>query len=355
MEEIKLMLNENPKPKVDSKELGFGKIFTDNMFVMNYDVGKGWFDPRIVPFGPFQISPASLVLHYAPEIFEGMKAYRTDEGKVQFFRPTENIKRMNISAERMCLPQIDEAFFMKALTTLVDIEQDWVPSAPYTSLYIRPFMFANDEMLGVHTPHQCVFAIILSPVGSYFKEGINPVKMMIEKEDVRASKGGTGFVKCGGNYAASLRAGERAASKGYAQVLWLDAAERKYIEEGGGMNVMFKIDGTVVTPMLNDSILPGITRKSILTILDSWNFPVEERLISVDEVREAAKNGKLEECWCCGTAAVVSPIGELSFDDENFIINDNKTGELTMKLYDALTDIQWGKAPDNFGWIVPLK
>jgi branched-chain amino acid aminotransferase len=262
---------------------------------------------------------------------------------------------MNISAERMCLPQIDEAFFMKALTTLVDIEQDWVPSAPYTSLYIRPFMFANDEMLGVHTPHQCVFAIILSPVGSYFKEGINPVKMMIEKEDVRASKGGTGFVKCGGNYAASLRAGERAASKGYAQVLWLDAAERKYIEEGGGMNVMFKIDGTVVTPMLNDSILPGITRKSILTILDSWNFPVEERLISVDEVREAAKNGKLEECWCCGTAAVVSPIGELSFGDENFIINDNKTGELTMKLYDALTDIQWGKAPDNFGWIVPLK
>ena len=214
-----------------------------------------------------------------------MKAYRTEEGNVQLFRPIENIKRMNISAERMCLPKIDEDFFLKALKTLIEIEQDWVPSAPYTSLYIRPFMFANDAMLGVHTPHECVFAIILSPVGSYFKEGINPVKMMIEKDDVRASKGGTGFAKCGGNYAASLRAGERAASKGYAQVLWLDAEERKYIEEGGGMNVMFKIAGTVVTPELNGSILPGITRKSILEILKSWNYPLEERKISVDEVR----------------------------------------------------------------------
>lgn len=355
MEKIKLMLNENPKPKVDEKELGFGKVFTDNMFVMNYDVKKGWHDPRIIPFGPFEISPASIVLHYAPEIFEGMKAYRTEEGNVQLFRPIENIKRMNISAERMCLPKIDEDFFLKALKTLIEIEQDWVPSAPYTSLYIRPFMFANDAMLGVHTPHECVFAIILSPVGSYFKEGINPVKMMIEKDDVRASKGGTGFAKCGGNYAASLRAGERAASKGYAQVLWLDAEERKYIEEGGGMNVMFKIAGTVVTPELNGSILPGITRKSILEILKSWNYPLEERKISVDEVREAAQNGILEECWCCGTAAVVSPIGELTFGEENFVINDNKTGELTMKIYNALTDIQWGKAPDTFGWIETLK
>ncbi len=351
MEKIKLMLNENPKPKVDEKELGFGKVFTDNMFVMNYDVKKGWHDPRIIPFGPFEISPASIVLHYAPEIFEGMKAYRTEEGNVQLFRPIENIKRMNISAERMCLPKIDEDFFLKALKTLIEIEQDWVPSAPYTSLYIRPFMFANDAMLGVHTPHECVFAIILSRVGSYFKEGINPVKMMIEKDDVRASKGGTGFAKCGGNYAASLRAGERAASKGYAQVLWLDGIEKKYIEEVGTMNVFFVIGDEIVTPALTGSILPGITRKSSIELLKSWGYKVNERRITIDEVYEAHAKGMLKEVFGTGTAAVISPVGELNRDGEIIKINNGVIGPVSQRLYDTITGIQYGRIPDKFGWI----
>ena len=354
MEKIRIEKNANPKPKCDVSNVGFGKVFTDHMFLMDYNSEKGWYDPRIVHFAPFSISPASVVFHYAPEIFEGMKAYRTSEGKIQLFRPEENIKRMNISAERMCLPQIDEEFFMEALMKLVEVEQDWVPKEPFTSLYIRPFLFASDEQLGIHTPHNCVFCIIMCPVGSYFKEGINPVKMLIETNDVRAVRGGTGFAKCGGNYAGSLRAGEKAASLGYAQVLWLDAIEKKYIEEGGGMNVMFKIDGKVVTPALSGSVLAGITRKSLIEILKSWNVPVEERQISVDELKAAMKAGKLEECWCCGTAAVLSPIGELAYGDEKFIINDYKTGPMAKKLYDTLTGIQWGSAEDKFGWTKPV-
>ena len=354
MEKIRVVLSENLKPKGDMKNLGFGKIFTDHMFLMDYDRAKGWYDPRIVPFAPFQISPASVVLHYAQEIFEGMKAYRTSEGHIQLFRPTENIKRMNISAERMCLPELDEELFLEALKKLVTVEQDWVPSEPFTSLYIRPFMFASDEVMGIHTPQNCIFAIILSPVGSYFKEGVNPVKMYIEQEDVRAVRGGTGYAKCGGNYAGSLRAGEKAASKGYAQVLWLDAIEKKYIEEGGGMNVMFKIDGKVVTPALSSSVLAGITRKSLIEILKSWDVPVEERQISVDELKDAMVAGKLEECWCCGTAAVLSPIGELAYGEEKFIINDFKTGPLAKRLYDELTGIQWGLKEDSFHWTTPV-
>ncbi|MEG1641913.1 MAG: branched-chain amino acid aminotransferase [Synergistaceae bacterium] len=350
MTEIKVVRNENPKPKGNMKNLGFGKVFTDHMFVMDYEKGKGWHDPRIVPFGPFEISPASVVLNYAPEIFEGMKAYRTADGKIQLFRPTENIKRMNISAERMCLPQLDEKLFLEALEKLVEIEKDWVPTEPFTSLYIRPILFANDEQLGIHTPHTCVFTIIMSPVGSYFKEGINPVKMMIEREDVRAVRGGTGYAKCGGNYAGSLRAGEKAAELGFAQVLWLDAIEKKYVEEGGGMNVMFKIDGKVVTPELSGSVLAGITRKSLIEILKEWNVPVEERKVSVEEIMEAVKNGTMEECWCCGTAAVLSPIGLLAFGEETFTINNFETGPMAKKLYDELTGIQWGAKEDKRNW-----
>ena len=354
MTDIRVVRNENPKPKGDMKNLGFGKVFTDHIFVMDYEKGKGWYDPRIVPFAPFQISPASVVLNYAPEIFEGMKAYRTAEGKIQFFRPEENIKRMNKSADRMCLPNVPEDIFLEALEKLVELEQDWVPSEPYTSLYIRPVLFANDEQLGIHTPHTCVFTIVLSPVGSYFKEGINPVKMLVEPEDVRAVRGGTGFAKCGGNYAGSLRAGEKAAELGYSQVLWLDAIERKYVEEGGGMNVMFKINGTVVTPELNGSILPGITRKSLLEILKDWGVPVEERKVSIAEIREAVENGTMEESWCCGTAAVLSPIGLLAFGEEKFEINNFETGPMAKKLYEELTGIQWGTKPDKFGWVHPL-
>ena len=348
--EIKVTKTTHPAEKPDSSTLGFGKVFTDHMFIMDYSEEEGWHDARIVPFGPIALHPASTVLHYGVEIFEGLKAYRRADGKVQLFRPIENIRRMNRSAERLCLPQIPEEDAMQALTTFVTMEQDWTPSAPGTSLYIRPFMFGNDETLGVHAVKHATFVIILSPVGSYYKEGINPVGIMIEDVDVRAVRGGTGEAKCGGNYAAANRAGDKAIEKGYSQVLWLDGVERKYVEEGGGMNVMFKIAGKVVTPMLTGSILRGVTRKSCIELLKSWGVPVEERLLSVDELFEAAKNGTLEEAWCVGTAAVISPIGELAWNDDKYVVNHNQIGELSQKLYDELTGIQWGTKPDPFNW-----
>ena len=352
--EIKITKTTNPKVKPDSSILGFGKYFTDHMFIMDYSADKGWHDAKIVPFGNLEIHPASTVLHYGSEIFEGLKAYRTKDGSVQLFRPLENIRRMNRSAERMCLPEIPEDIALEALTTFIKLEQDWVPSAPGTSLYIRPYMFGNDETLGVHAVHNAKFVIITSPVGSYYKEGINPVKIMIESEDVRAVRGGTGEAKCGGNYAASNRAGERAAQKGYSQVLWLDGVERKYIEEVGAMNVMFKINGEIVTPKLAGSILPGITRKSIIELLTKEGYKVSERLISIGELAEALKNGTLEEAWGCGTAAVVSPIGELCYQDVKYVINDGKIGEVTQHLYDTLTGIQWGNKEDIFNWVYKI-
>jgi branched-chain amino acid aminotransferase len=348
--EIRFEKTTAPKQKPDSSTLGFGKFFTDHMFMMDYSAEEGWHDARIIPFGPLAIHPACTALHYGSEIFEGLKAYRRADGKVQMFRPMENIRRMNNSAERLCLPQIPEDLALEVLTTFVKTEQEWTPSAKGTSLYLRPFMFGNDETLGVHAVHHATFVIIASPVGSYYKEGINPVKIMIEDEDVRAVRGGTGYAKCGGNYAASNRAGERAEKKGYSQVLWLDGVERKYIEEVGAMNVMFKIDGKIVTPMLSGSILPGITRKSCIEVLKKEGFEVEERLLSIDELDAALKSGKLEEAWGCGTAAVVSPIGELCYKDTKYIINEGKIGTVTQKLYDTLTGIQWGAIEDSFGW-----
>ncbi len=342
------------KVKPDPSTLGFGKIFTDHMFIMNYTAGKGWHDARIVPFENISLHPASTVLHYGAEIFEGLKAYRRPDGNVQLFRPMENIRRMNLSAERMCLPVIDEDDAMQILKTFVKTEEDWTPNAFGTSLYLRPFMFGNDESLGVHTVQNAVFMIIASPVGSYYKEGINPVKIMIESDDVRAVRGGTGEAKCGGNYAASSRAGEKAEKLGYSQVLWLDGVERRYIEEVGAMNVMFKIAGEVVTPKLTGSILPGITRKSCIEVLKSKGYPVSERLISVDELKEAMANGTLEEAWGCGTAAVISPIGELSYNGNVFTVNGGKIGDVTKELYDTMTSIQWGTAEDTFGWTVTV-
>ncbi len=343
-----------PKEKPEASTLGFGQYFSDHMFMMDYSREEGWHDARIVPFAPIALHPASTVLHYGSEIFEGLKAYRRADGKVQMFRPIENIRRMNRSADRMCLPQIPEDMAMEALTTFVKMEEDWTPSAPGTSLYLRPFMYGNDETLGVHAVHNATYVIIASPVGSYYKEGINPVKIMIESEDVRAVRGGTGEAKCGGNYAASNRAGERAEQKGYSQVLWLDGVHRKYIEEVGAMNVMFKIAGEVVTPALSGSILPGITRKSCIEVLKSKGYKVTERLISIDELAAAMADGTLEEAWGCGTAAVVSPIGELCYQDVKYPVNEGKIGETTQMLYDTLTGIQWGKVEDTFGWTVEL-
>ena len=344
-----------PKEKPDSSTLGFGKIFTDHMFMMDYNSEKGWYNARIIPFAPIAIHPASTVLHYGAEIFEGLKAYRRADGTVQLFRPMENIRRMNNSAERLCLPQIPEEDALEVLTAFVQCEQDWTPSAPGTSLYLRPFLYGNDETLGVHAVHNATFVIIASPVGSYYKEGINPVKIMIEDQDVRAVRGGTGYAKCGGNYAASDRAGKRAEEQGYSQVLWLDGVERKYIEEVGAMNVMFKIGGEIVTPMLTGSILPGITRKSCIEVLKNEGYTVHERLLSIDELKEAMENGTLEEAWGCGTAAVVSPIGELFYQGVHYPVNNGQIGEVTQHLYDTLTGIQWGRVEDTYGWTMPLK
>ena len=348
--EIKFTKAQVLKEKPDSSTLGFGKIFTDHMFMMDWNDEKGWYNARIVPFQNLSIHPASTVLHYGSEIFEGLKAYRRKDGKVQLFRPIENIRRMNNSAERLCLPQIPEDMAMEILTKFVETEQDWTPNAEGTSLYLRPYMFGNDESLGVHAVHNATYVIIASPVGSYYKEGINPVKIMIEDEDVRAVRGGTGYAKCGGNYAASNRAGQRAEQKGYSQVLWLDGVERKYIEEVGAMNVMFKIGDEIVTPMLSGSILPGITRKSCIEVLKDKGFKVSERLLSIDELDEALKNGDLKEAWGCGTAAVVSPIGELCYKDVKYPINNGEIGEVTQMLYDTLTGIQWGEIEDTYGW-----
>ena len=340
------------KPAPD--QLGFGHYFTDHMFLMNYTAGRGWHDPRIVPYGPISLEPCAMVFHYAQEVFEGMKAYRNPEGGVQLFRPMDNLRRMNDSCDRMCIPRIPEAETLEFLKELIRLEADWVPSAEGTSLYIRPFIIATDPHLGVHASKTYLFCIILSPVGSYYPEGINPVRIYVENEDVRAVRGGTGFTKCGGNYAASIRAGERAEAAGYTQVLWLDGVERKYIEEVGSMNVLFKIDGKIVTPQLNGSVLPGITRRSCLELLRDWGYTVEERLLSAEELFTAAENGKLEEAWGSGTAAVISPIGEMGWGEHHVTINNGEIGQLTHRLYDTLTGIQWGREPDPYGWTVKL-
>ena len=348
---ISITKTTTPSTMPPEDKLGFGKVFTDHMLIVDWTESEGWKDARIVPFGRISLHPASTVLHYGAEIFEGLKAYRRADGGVQLFRPMENIKRMNRSAERMSLPEMDEQDMLELLTTFVKLEEKWVPKSFGTSMYLRPFMFGDDEALGVHAVKRATFMIIASPSGSYYKEGINPVSIMIESEDVRTVRGGTGYAKCGGNYAASTRAGERAAKKGYSQVLWLDGVERKYIEEVGAMNVMFKINGEIVTPELTGSILPGITRKSCIEVLKSLGYKVTERLLSVDELVDAMKSGALEEAWGCGTAAVVSPIGKLAYGDDEYVIGSGKIGEVTQKLYDILTGIQWGKVDDTFNWV----
>ncbi len=351
--EIKITKTTNPSPIV-TENLGFGKHFTDHMFIADYSRAEGWKNARIVPFGNLSMHPAATVFHYGAEIFEGLKAYRRADGKVQLFRPIENVRRMNNSAERLRLPQMPEEDMLQAITELVKVEEAWVPHKDGESLYIRPFLFGNDEHLGVHSIQNATFVIIASPSGSYYPEGINPVKIMIEKDDVRAVRGGTGYAKCGGNYAAANRAGENAEKKGFTQVLWLDGVERKYIEEVGAMNVMFKINGEIVTPALTGSILPGITRKSCIEVLKDKGYKVSERLLSIDELTEAMKNGTLEEAWGCGTAAVVSPIGKLFYDDKEYIVNNNEIGAVTQELYDTLTGIQWGKIEDPYGWTLEI-
>ncbi len=295
-----------------------------------------------------------MVLHYGQEIFEGMKAYPCD-GKILLFRPEMNARRMNSSADRLCMAQIPEELFIEGVSELVKLDRDWIPTEEGTSLYIRPFMISTQNGLGVHASKSYKFIVILSPVGAYYPEGLNPVKIYVEDEYVRAVKGGTGFTKCGGNYAASIIAQSKAADKGYTQVLWLDGVERKYIEEVGTMNVMFKIDGEVVTPKLEGSVLPGVTRDSCLKLLGELGIPASERKISVEELIEAYRAGKLEEAFGTGTAAVISPIGELYYEGERMVIGGGKIGPVSQKLYDTLTGIQWGKLPDTLGWVREVK
>lgn len=348
---IRVEKTQNPKKKpAKGDKLGFGHIFTDHMFIMNYDEGQGWHDARIVPFQNITLSPAAMVFHYGQTMFEGLKAYKGDNGEVYLFRPDMNAKRANNSNKRLCIPSIPEEDFVQAVKAVVDIDRDWIPDEPGTSLYIRPFVISTDDHLGVAPSKSYLFMVILSPSGAYYESGLAPVGIWIEDDYVRAVRGGIGYAKTGGNYAASLAAQVKAHDDGYSQVLWLDGVERKYIEEVGAMNIVFKIAGKVVTPMLNGSILPGITRDSVLTLCRDWGYEVEERKISVDELIEAAHNGTLEEVFGTGTAAVVSPVGKLRYKDEVFEIGGGKIGELTQKLYDELTGIQWGKRPDTRGW-----
>ena len=356
MLDIRIEKTTTPKalPAQDNP-LTFGTIFTDHMFVMNYQKGKGWFDPRVVPYQPISLEPSAMVFHYGQEMFEGLKAYRADDGRALLFRPDMNAKRTNNTNKRLCIPEIPVEDFIQAVQAVVKVDEAWIPNKPGTSLYIRPFIIATDPFLGVRPSDTYMFIIILSPVGAYYPEGLNPVKIWIEDDYVRAVKGGIGEAKTGGNYVASMAAQLKAHDEGYSQVLWLDGVERKYIEEVGAMNIFFKINGKVLTPMLNGSILPGITRNSVIALCKEWGYEVEERRISVDELYEASVNGTLEEVWGTGTAAVISPVGHLRFQDTVMQIKDGGIGELSQKLYDTVTGIQLGKIEDTRGWVVEVK
>lgn len=344
----------NPEEKPQMENLPFGKYFSDHMFMMNYDEGKGWHDPRIVPYAPLELDPSAMVFHYAQEVFEGLKAYKDKQGHVRLFRPDKNFARLNVSNERLAIPQIDEELCLEGLKQLVELDRDWIPEQAGASLYIRPFIIATDPYLGVRPSESYLFLIICSPSGLYYPEGLAPVKIYVEDSYVRAVRGGTGFTKTGGNYAGSIRAQVIAHEKGYSQVLWLDGVEQKYIEEVGSMNIFFKIDGEVVTPALNGSILSGITRMSTIELLKKWGIPVSEKRISIQEVADAYDAGKLEECFGTGTAAIISPVGELRWEDKVMHINNNQIGEVTQRIFNAITDIQTGDAEDEMNWVVKV-
>ena len=354
--EIKITKTTTPKAKpADESKLGFGKTFTDHMFMMEYDEGQGWHDARIVPFGEISLSPAAMVFHYGQEVFEGLKAYRTADDKIQLFRPDRNFARLNSSNERLCIPAVDEEFCIEALKELIKVEKDWVPHAEGTSLYIRPFIFAADPFLGVHPAKKLYYMVILAPSGAYYPGGLAPVKIYVENNYVRAVRGGMGYTKTGGNYAASLKAQDEAEKQNYSQVLWLDGIHHKYIEEVGAMNVFFVFDDEIVTPELDGATLPGVTRASCIELLRSKGYKVSERLLSIDEVVEKYNQGKFKEMFGSGTAAVISPVGELKYGDTIMKINNGEIGEVSQMLYDTLTGIQWGKVEDTFGWTVPVE
>ncbi|MDA1476811.1 branched-chain amino acid aminotransferase [Bacillus changyiensis] len=351
---ISVQLSTTKKQKPQTDQLEFGRIFTDHMFIMDYSVERGWHDPKIVPYQPIEMDPAAMVYHYGQSVFEGLKAYLSKEGKVLLFRPGKNIERLNQSNNRLCIPQVDPDTVLEGLKTLIQIDKEWIPTTEGTSLYIRPFIISTEPFLGVAPSKMYKLLIILSPVGSYYKEGIHPVKIAVESEFVRAVAGGTGTAKTAGNYAASLKAQEVAENLGFSQVLWLDGVERKYIEEVGSMNIFFKINGEIVTPALNGSILEGITRNSVIYLLRQWGYSVIEKKISIEELFEAYKAGQLEEAFGTGTAAVISPIGELMWKEHHLVINNGQTGKIAKQLYETITGIQKGAIQDSFDWTVEV-
>ena len=352
---ISLTRTDHLKPKPRDEELGFGRIFTDHMFLMDGTADQGWHNPRIVPYGPLTLEPSAAVLHYSQEIFEGLKAYRSPRDTILLFRPDMNAARLNRSVARLCMPAVDEEMFLTAIKTLVAVERDWVPRAPGTSLYIRPAMIATEAFLGVRPAKTYLFFIILSPVGAYYAEGFNPVKILVEDHYVRSVKGGTGAAKTGGNYAASLAAGEKAHEQGCAQVLWLDGVERKYIEEVGSMNIAFVLDDELVTPPLTGTILEGVTRDTVLQLAKDWGIRVAERPITIAEVFDAARNGRLREAFGMGTAAVISPVSELSYQSQRVTISNGQVGPLAQRLFDEISAIQRGLKPDPHGWMVEVE
>jgi branched-chain amino acid aminotransferase len=344
----------SPKQKPNPDTLEFGTVFTDHMFIMNYTEGKGWHDGRIVPYAPITLDPAAAVLHYAQEMFEGLKAYKTREGKILLFRPDMNAKRTTRTNDRICIPALDEELFVEAIKAVVSVDAEWVPEKEGTSLYVRPFIIASEPFLGVRAAREYLFMVILSPVGAYYKGGLAPTKIFVEDEYVRAAAGGTGYSKIGGNYVAGLKSQEKAHDKGYSQVLWLDGMEKKYVEEIGTSNAFFVIDGEVITAPLEGTILPGITRDSVIHLLKDWGVKVTEKRITIEDIYKAYDEGTLNEVFASGTAAVISPVGELRWLDRTIIINGSKIGELSRKLYDELSGIQLGNVKDKFGWTVEV-
>lgn len=342
------------KAKPDENALGFGVHFTDHMLVMSYREGEGWQEPVIKKYGDFSLDPAAMSLHYGQAIFEGLKAYRNKNDEIFLFRPADNLRRLNDSATRMCMPNIPVEEVLAAMEKLLDIERDWVPSVTGSSLYIRPTMIATEAALGVRPAKEYLFYVILSPVGAYYPEGFNPVKIYVTNNYVRAVKGGVGNVKTAGNYAASIMAALEAQEKGYTQVLWLDAIERKYVEEIGTSNIFFMINDELVTPALSGSILPGITRDSVIKLAGAWDIKVTERPVSIDEVIAALEDGSLQEIFASGTAAVISPVGALNYKGTEYPVNSEKTGPLAQRLFDELQGIQFGDRQDQFGWRITL-
>ena len=353
-EPIRIMKVATSRPKPKDSELGFGQIFTDHMFVANFQEEKGWYDPRVEPYAPLPLDPAAAVLHYAQAVFDGLKAFRGMDGKIRLFRPQKHVERLNNSARRMCIPPLDPELALQSIVTVVQTDGEWVPRMLGTSLYIRPTIIASEAFLGVRPARSYVYFVILSPVGAYYPEGMAPVKIRVEERYVRAVEGGLGGAKTGANYAASLMAGEEAKHQGFTQVLWLDGVHRRYIDEVGTMNIMVKIGDEVITPPLTGTVLPGVTRDSVLTLLRNWGLRASERQVGIDEVMAAHRAGTLTEVWGTGTAAVISPVGELAYKGEKMVINGGKIGPLTQRLYDAIVGIQYGQAPDPHGWTLEV-